>query len=535
MYDVGRSALELEADKKERLQRKAEEERRLKEQGAAPEPVKRSRKKENTGDSTDNTDADIDYWPGQEDQPTKKTRKMTSFESVLETKEYRTTAADREERMRQRAETETAPTPDSTQQEAPDEEKEAEGSVEKKKLEQEIEKQQKELKKLERKKQQEEIMSVKQKAKAFQDVITSGKWQSEKNVPKIVSAEKRKKSSGFTSKQVKHGADEAEEEEPEDETPLPEGFHLLSDDVHCKNIRRAEGFILYIQAICAQFEDIVRKGTNVPSNYSKLVKSIYWACRAVGIASIEEADAEEVFDNIKDKTCRAWMLHLRGITEATSYDLLPASQKESFITRDSSMNDDMEAQIDEEVRGMTAAQENTTRNLIKDLCYHNKMAHRHAMESAEKLETLSMNVSLPFFIKLAEGTSRALIQLNLPSMQEHMAKAEKERQQREAEYSNRLEPTIQLAAKLSLVQMNESWRESTEGRANRILASFINRYVYDQMHRHDGKVLSAKVLADKFELKESTLGKLLTARRFLGGRETMFLKKRRASAEDDDE
>ena len=74
-----------------------------------------------------------------------------------------------------------------------------------------------------------------------------------------------------------------------------------------------------------------------------------------------------------------------------------------------------------------------------------------------------------------------------------------------------------------------------EGRANRILASFINRYVYDQMHRHDGKVLSAKVLADKFELKESTLGKLLTARRFLGGRETMFLKKRRASVEDDDE
>ena len=229
------------------------------------------------------------------------------------------------------------------------------------------------------------------------------------------------------------------------------------------------------------------------------------------------------------------MLHLRGITEATSYDLLPASQKESFITRDSSMSDDMEAQIDEEVRGMTATQENTTLNLIKDLCYHNKMAHRHAMESAEKLETLSMNVSLPFFLKLAEGTSRPLIQLNLPSMQEHMAKAEKERQQREAEYSNRLEPTIELAAKLSLVQMNESWRESMEGRANRILASFINRYVYDQMHRHDGKVLSAKVLADKFELKESTLGKLLTARRFLGGRETMFLKKRRASAEDDDE
>ena len=204
--------------------------------------------------------------------------------------------------MRQRAETEqSALDPDSTQQEIQGDEQDGAESGEKKKLEQDIEKQQKELKKLERKKQQEEIMTVKQKAKAFQDVITRGKWTSEKNEPKIVSAEKRKKSAGFTSKQVKQEEEEAEEEEPEDETPLPEGFHLLSDDIHCKNIRRAEGFIHYLWAICSQFEGIVRKGTNVPMNYIKLVKSIYWACRAVGITSIEEADAEEVLTTLKTK------------------------------------------------------------------------------------------------------------------------------------------------------------------------------------------------------------------------------------------
>ena len=284
--------------------------------------------------------------------------------------------------------------------------------------------------------------------------------------PKIVSAEKRKKSSGFTSKHVKQEEEEPEEEEEEeseDLPPLPDGFHLLSDDIHCKNIRKAEGFIHYLRAICGQFENIVRKGMNVPTNYIKLVQSVYWACRAVGIVSAEDADAEEVFDNIKDKTCRAWMLHLRGITEATSYHLLPAAQKESFITRDSTLDDDMEELIKDEVKGMSTLQETTTRNLIKDLCYHNKMAHRHAMEAAEKLETLSMNVTLPFFLKVAEGTSSALIQLNLPSMQEHMAKAEKVRKQREAEYSNQLEPTIELAAKLNLVEMNDSWKGTMEG------------------------------------------------------------------------
>ena len=319
----------------------------------------------------------------------KKPSKTISLQSLVEMKEYRTTAADREERMRQRAESgEPAPTPDSTQPETLGDEEESEESLEKKKLERDIEKQQKELKRLERKKQQEEELSAKQKAKAFQDIITRGKWASEKNVPKIVSAEKRKKSAGFTSKQVKQEEEEAEEEEPEDDSSLPDGFHLLSDDIHCKNIRRAEGFIHYVRAICSQFENIVRKGTNVPSNYSKLVKSIYWVCRAIGIVSTEEADTEEVFDNIKDKTCRACMLHLRGITQALSYDLLSASRKESFIMRDSTLDDDMEALINKEVKGMTVVQENTIRNLIKDLCYHNKMAHRHTMESAEKLETL---------------------------------------------------------------------------------------------------------------------------------------------------
>ena len=201
MYTVSQKAIELEKEKNERLKRKALEDKAREAAGAAPTPVRRKREEpqgERSDTGGENTDADIDYWPGSEVPTSKKTKKTTTFDNLLETKEYRTTAADREERMRQRAETgQTATTPDSTQHEAPDDEEETEESLEKRKLEQDIEKQQKDLKKLERKKQQEEIMSVRQKAKAFQDVITSSKWQSEKNAPKIVSAEKRKKSAGF--------------------------------------------------------------------------------------------------------------------------------------------------------------------------------------------------------------------------------------------------------------------------------------------------------------------------------------------------
>ena len=230
-----------------------------------------------------------------------------------------------------------------------------------------------------------------------------------------------------------------------------------------------------------------------------------------------DADVDAVLANIKDQTCRAWMLHLQGIKEASPQDLLLAAQKESFITQGAPLEADIEELLKEEVKNMTAVQENTTKNLLKDLCYHNKMAHRHAADAAEKLESLSMNISIPFFLKAAESMNRPLIQLRLPSLDEHMEEMEKLRKSRDEEYSAQLKSTIKLVATMNLASINDDWKESKDGRATRILAAFVNRNVYEQMHQKDGKVLSARVLGEKFDLKESTLGKLLNARRYLDG------------------
>ena len=541
MYEVGKTALELESEQAERLQRKVDEERRLKEQGAAPEPVKRSRKKEEVDESTDNTDADIDYYPGQEEQPPKRSRKTTSLQSLLQpdTKEYRTTAADREERMKERQKTEMEGTevPDSTEHVEETQGAEAEApETEKERLERDIEEQQREIRRLERRKKHEAEACTKQKAKDFQEMITRGAWRKEKDrTPRIVSAEKRKKSAGFTSQKIEAPEAVAEDDEEYDEPPMPEGFHLLQDDIHCKNIRKAEGFQHYMRAICSAFEPIVKKGVNITTNYTKLVRSVYWAAQAVGISSMQDADVAAIMANIKDTNCRAWMLHLRGIQEATPQDLLPAGQRESFTVSAPPLEADIDKLLNEEVAEMTPTKENAIRNTIKQLCHHNKMAHRHAAMASEQLETLSMNVSMPFFLKVAESTSRPLIQLRLPSMDAQMDKTEQIRKSREEEYTTQVQPTIQLAVKQNLVSMNEEWKDSKDGRATRILAAFVNRYVYEQMFIKTGKVLSAKALGETFELKESTLGKLLSARRYLGGREASFFKKRRELTEQEEE
>ena len=116
-----------------------------------------------------------------------------------------------------------------------------------------------------------------------------------------------------------------------------------------------------------------------------------------------------------------------------------------------------------------------------------------------------------------------------------MAETEKLKASSDEEYDAQLKLTIEIAASMNLVSMNPEWNNSKDGRATRILAAFVNRYLYEQMHAKDGKVLSAKVLGEKFNLKESTLRKLLNARQYLGGKEAMLYKQRRDSVEGDED
>ena len=111
--------------------------------------------------------------------------------------------------------------PDSTEHGEETQGAEAEAvETEKERLERDIEEQQREIRRLERKKKHESEACSKQKAKDFQQMITKGAWRKEKDqTPRIVSAEKRKKSAGFTSQRIEP-ADAVEEDDEEcDELP----------------------------------------------------------------------------------------------------------------------------------------------------------------------------------------------------------------------------------------------------------------------------------------------------------------------------
>ena len=88
-----------------------------------------------------------------------------------------------------------------------------------------------------------------------------------------------------------------DEEEMPEQQPLPEGFRLQADSIHCLNIMEAGKFQAYIRQICNNFISVVKKGKDVEEEYWKVVRSIYWVCQAVGSKLlIAEAEPELIPD-----------------------------------------------------------------------------------------------------------------------------------------------------------------------------------------------------------------------------------------------
>ena len=97
-----------------------------------------------------------------------------------------------------------------------------------------------------------------------------------------------------------------EEDDDDDEEPLPEDFHLLEESIHCVNIRKSEEFRAYLNEICTEFVKMVKQGRGVKEEYRKVIRSMYWVCKAVGNGSlINDTDPECVAGSVKDLRYRS--------------------------------------------------------------------------------------------------------------------------------------------------------------------------------------------------------------------------------------
>ena len=149
----------------------------------------------------------------------------------------------------------------------------------------------------ERQKKAEEQKKQREKAKTFSKDLNKGKWKP-KTVVSVMDPKKKKKIRKLPIADIQSPD---EEDEEQDEEPLPEGFHPLEESIHCINIRQSDEFKAYLHQFCNDFIQMVRQGRGVEEEYRKVVRSMYWTCKAVGNGSlVNEVDPECVARLVKD-------------------------------------------------------------------------------------------------------------------------------------------------------------------------------------------------------------------------------------------
>ena len=144
--------------------------------------------------------------------------------------------------------------------------------------------------------------------------------------------------------------------------------------------------------------------------------------------------------------------------------------------------------LKEELAGKTPLQIKELKITIANICRSQALAHRHAVDMADHLVTLTEIASFPVVIRVMNSCQRPVVAVKIPEV-----------------FAQNV-PTYNL-----------EWQYSNEGKAMSYLATLVCRYM-NELQRKDKKVvLSAKALEAIYHTASSSVGKLISGKQYLGG------------------
>ena len=369
------------------------------------------------------------------------------------------------------------------------------------------------LKKVERAEAQALEKDQKDKAKRYSQRITSGKFLKKPKAVTLVETKKRKS--------MKMG-DIASAEEEDDPDDIPEGFHLQEESPHCINMTRAEDYQAYLWQIVQEFEQLIKSGvTNISEEYAKVIQSMFWAVKANKQTILNGADPAEVLASVPDARCKAWRLKLSGKTAIDPTTLVENTKIGPQMASDmvSLKPQEIFELVEEELVGKSKEQVNVIKKCIANICREQALAHRHAVEAADNLASLTDLVSLPILIKVISATMRPTVAIKIPEVDDMIARAEQkvEAIRQAKEKVGELKAIDEVVFAQNVPKYNPEWEHSPNGRATAYLATLVCRYMHELQQKDKKVVLSAKALETIYHTASSLIGKLISGKQYLGG------------------
>ena len=80
--------------------------------------------------------------------------------------------------------------------------------------------------------------------------------------------------------------------------------------------------------------------------------------------------------------------------------------------------------VEEELVGKTKEQINAIKKCISNVCREQALAHRHVVEAADNLVTLTEMVSLPILVKVISTTMRPTVAIKIPEVDDMIVRAQ---------------------------------------------------------------------------------------------------------------
>ena len=160
----------------------------------------------------------------------------------------------------------------------------------------------------------------------------------------------------------------------------------------------------------------------------------------------------------------------------------------------------------------------------KELRYHvqgilevNALAHKHAVEAAEHMADASRLLSTPGIVTLLNATVRPLVGVHLPIMNKFIEEAQKKHKEM---LQQRKKLIDEICIDQNLPRNAREWEYQAEGDVNCRLAAVVTQYIHQAMMHDKKQFYSKNVLGDMFEVPPSTLNKLLSGKKYMGGAES---------------
>ena len=291
-----------------------------------------------------------------------------------------------------------------------------------------------------------------------------------------------------------------------------------ADQDACINPVEAARFRKAMRDEVLELEKAVKKGTNVADTYHTMIVHIVQACKDMNYDIPVDIEAEDIFPTIEDPTCKAWQLKLQGVETAGEGELNVSKTDNSgvCVAKKKFQIKDIMEYVEEVSRDWTELKRKNFLLSMKKVMGNMTVAHRMVAEASQEMINLLDEVDLPLWMKLQDMTMCPLVHLEVPEVAIMCEEARQMSKGNEQNWDQTTKVTTIMEAKC-LPFLPTAWGYDKEGRAKKVIAGIIYKYVKDRMY--GGKIETpATEVSKKYALNATTMNRHILGKKYGGGK-----------------